>query len=437
MLKKISTILTILLVIILTLPSNSVPVSAALTIEETATTVAYGAVVKKNNGTYGSIYSVRQALYTNEPTNKPDEMKGPSLVDDSKKQHTNADLCGTSSSFNSSWTVIKDNYCNGSKLNSYYANFKLDVDGYISVELQPDVYVERLNIYYAIAGVTTNNDSPTSMIFCATETLPQLCRSATYVTGNPSGTWKSTNKRNKTMMFTDSTMVANGFELKNDKTGGRTYSGYNVIDNMSDANKKAANKYGAYVIITMIVRHEYKNPSYIEGGSEPATLNEFFYVNTPVVTKKKFTGVRSVQSSDSANILNYTNAISDATNSTAEGDATYSARNEAMGGEVDKYAALVSKIQNSKERYEGMEDLLNTFDEYIKPALLIGLGVLLIVRGTLLIVSIVKSSDEPEERKKSIKHLVGLFVSIFAIAMILIFMRDIIYFVSDFILGNA
>ena len=112
----------------------------------------------------------------------------------------------------------------------------------------------------------------------------------------------------------------------------------------------------------------------------------------------------------------------------------YNEKNAAIGKNVDRFAALVHNLPASSSN-AGMEKLLEQFDSYIKPIVEIGLGVLLVVKGTMLIVTIVKSSDEPEVRKESIKHLVTLFITVLLIMLIIWFMRDIIDIVADFITG--
>ena len=49
----------------------------------------------------------------------------------------------------------------------------------------------------------------------------------------------------------------------------------------------------------------------------------------------------------------------------------------------------------------------------------------------MLIMTIIKSSDEPEVRRDSIRHLVTLFVSVFVIMMIIWYMKPIVEIMQE------
>ena len=187
---------------------------------------------------------------------------------------------------------------------------------------------------------------------------------------------------------------------------------------MSRDAKDLAEKYGAYVIVTLSISYEQKT----------------YYINTPITTmnnRPEFSGVAHItSSSDSSSVKTYSNVLLSPQTINADGDSNYLARMNSMGMHVDKYAGLVSRLAH-EEKNQGIADTLELFDKTIKPIIMIGLGILLIVKGTMLIMTIIKSSDEPEVRRDSIKHLVTLFVSVFVIMMIIWYMKPIVEIMQE------
>ena len=64
--------------------------------------------------------------------------------------------------------------------------------------------------------------------------------------------------------------------------------------------------------------------------------------------------------------------------------------------------------------------MLNIVNNIVIPILWVILGILLIVRGVMLGIDIVKSADEPEVRKKKVSGLIWLFIGIFVAYVITI-----------------
>lgn len=73
---------------------------------------------------------------------------------------------------------------------------------------------------------------------------------------------------------------------------------------------------------------------------------------------------------------------------------------------------ISSGLTSSSELNTTIGKILNITNSIVIPILWVALGVLLIVRGILLSIDIVKSSDEPEVRKKKINGLVWLVVGV-------------------------
>jgi phosphoglycerol transferase MdoB-like AlkP superfamily enzyme len=128
--------------------------------------------------------------------------------------------------------------------------------------------------------------------------------------------------------------------------------------------------------------------------------------------------------------------MSDASIADASLSSDYTSRRDKMGGEIDKYAALVASASGKDAGSESLTRFLGYFNQYVRPVVTILLGVLLVVRGTLLIVNIIKASDEPSVRKDNIKHLVTLFVSVFVVIVLIWVTPEFIDIMKDLINGD-
>lgn len=414
--KKIWSLITTFLLILIMIPATPVKADD----DFSSTLVMYGAVVQNGEGGYSSLYAIRQALYKPienyiSQTNTPSPVSNPGHVTDWSR--------ADGLSWAKQTTPRKTNVFDGNVLKTTLAYYTVDVSGNMSIVLQNEVIVERLNIYYIIAGITDNTESETSMVMCRKTTGAGLCNHAKMISSPDStisGSWQTTNKNNKAMSYSEANLTAIGFD-KSVKTSGTTvYSNFNIIDNMSKANKDHTISLGAYVVVTMSVRN----------GAEPeGTGNDnVYYINSMMPTHVSFTNVTTGNSSATT----YGNVFTDA-NFMRE-DAAYNTRNNDIGLHVDRFAALINNAPSALDN-EGLQTMLEYFEEYIKPIVIIGLGIFLIVRGTLLIIAIIKASDEPEVRKENIKHLVTLFVSLAIIILLVWNMKDIIEILAEFIMG--
>ena len=415
MLRKIGSLVTVFLLILIMMPVGANKVKAAEG-EYKPKIVAYGGIVQNQSGGYSGLYAVKQSLfkkadaYTSSST-------GPYKI--STAETLGPGNMSSASSLSFAKSDPDFNVFNGSSLRAELAYFTLDELGNVSITLQNEVVIERLNIYYIIAGKTDHVTSPTSMVMCGAT----LCKNAKKITSPDttiSGSWQDGGKTGR-MSYTEGTITAAGFEKKVNNTGVTTYSGFNVVNRMSEGNRRYAVSLGAFVVITMAVR----NLAEYEGMNN----ENVYYVNTALPSNMTFTGIAYSATDPSTDV--YGNVYANAHFNVSE--SLYNSRNANMGGYVERYAALVHTLPDSIGN-EGVEDLLEQFDIYLKPIIEIGLGILLIVKGTMLIITIVKSSDEPEVRRESIKHLVSLFITVALIMLIIWFMKDIIDVLSDFIM---
>ncbi len=412
--KKIWSLITTFLLILIMIPATPVKADDDLS----STLVMYGGVVQNSNGGYSGLYAVRQALYK-KPQSYVTSSDTPSMVNN-PSHVTN---WGNAETLNWAKSNPNANVFNGTALKSTLAYFTLDVSGNVTIVLQNEVVVERLNVYYIIAGLASNNEGDTSMVMCKTSSTPFICDNAKNISSpdsTVSGSWQTVSKNGKSMSYNEGNLTAAGFDKVVTASGVTTYSGFNVIENMSQANKQHAISLGSYVVLTMSVR----NLAEAEGMEN----DNVYYINTTMPSNMTFNYVTTETTSGKT----YGNIYENAHNNISE--AAYNSRNVALGAYVDRFAALINNAPSALDN-EGLQTMLEYFENYIKPIVIIGLGVFLIVRGTLLIIAIIKASDEPEVRKESIKHLVTLFVSLAVIILLVWNMKDIIEILAEFIMG--
>ena len=418
-LRNILSLISVFLLILVMMPSKTFVVHASgEEEEEEIETVMYGAVVSNSsapNG-YSGIYAIKQALYKKVEAYAGGN--GPSLISSA----STLTVAGINGSTSLNWAKSQASFKNVFKdggLNAELANFSMNYKGDVTIELQNEVVVERLNFYYIIASSTTYTNAPTSMVMCS----QLLCDHAKAIISSNmaiTGSWQTAGKSG-IMSYSEGNLTAVGFDKKINQVGTTRYSGFNVFDNMSGANKRHALTSGAFVVITMAIR----NLAQPEGTNN----DNVYYINSSLPSNMVF----DVVTEDPAGSTKvHANIYLDAR--TNKADSYYNEKNEAIGGAVDRFAALVHTVPTGTND-EGMQALLEQFDIYLKPIIEIGLGVLLVVRGTMLIVTIIKSSDEPDVRRESIKHLVTLFVTVCLIMVIIWFMKDIIEIIAEFIVG--
>ena len=415
--KKFWSLIITFLLILIMMPVGSSPASAAISMPEDKLFVMYGAVVQNSGGGYSSLYATKQSLTKSSDSYNAGTTTGPSLTGTA---HVTTNLVSVVDYPYSNQLFHTEN--GSTILNSTLAFFAMDYEGTITIGLQNEIEVERLNIYYIIAGTTSTPSSQSPMVMCKQGGTVSLCNHAKRIISSDAsltGSWKSVNKHNSTMSYSEGTLESAGFNKMPETAGGRKYVGFNVIENMSEANKRLAYGNGAFVVITMSVRR--------------ADTDDVYYINSALPTYMVFD---SLSASSLGETSTHANVLADATKNKPADLADYNNKNNSIGKSIDRHAALIDSSPDSIDR-EGLDEMLEQFDTYVKPIVIIALGVLLIVRGTMLSIAIIKASDEPEVRKENIRHLITLFVSLLLIMAIIWFLHPIIDVMVDLIAGEV
>ena len=414
--KKFWSLIITFLLILMMMPVGSASVNAALAVPEDKTYVMYGAVVQNSSGGYSSLYAIKQSLGKDDTNYNAGTTTGPSLMGN---KHVTDQLVNAVESRYASQLFHTES--GSTILNSTLAFFAMDYQGQMTISLQNEIEVERLNIYYIIAGTTSTPSSQSPMVMCKQGGSVTLCNHAKRILSSDAsltGSWKSVNKHNSTMSYSEGTLVSAGFNKITEDSGARRYVGFNVIENMSEANKRLAYANGAFVVVSMSVRAT---------GSD--TL---YYINTAVPSYMEF----EARSGSGYSSTTYANVLADATRNKEVDLESYIHKNNQNGKLVDRHAALIDSSPEGIDT-EGLDEMLEQFDTYVKPIVIVALGVLLIVRGTTLSIAIIKASDEPEVRKENIKHLVTLFISLLLVMVIIWFLHPIIDVMVDLITGEV
>ena len=419
--KKIFSLFAVFMMILVMMPTATVlaaeenpELSAGLGVTE----VMYGALIKDNSSTesntsYTAYYSIRQSKYKN--SYGLANNTAPTLYSGGSANASDG-ICKAETHYNN-WSYPAEQLCTGTDLNPVAASYSLNGNGDLKISLQNDFEINRLNIYYIVAGVTENTTSDTAVLMCS-EGGPTL-----------SGNWKNKDARDRNMIFSELSLEGAGFTVQKYSSGRREYSGYNVLENMSGLSKNLALKVGAYVIVTMSVDYVYYEQQVVEGVLKDVKVTDTYYINTPIITGKKFESA-VIGGSDTYSYA-FSNVQHNPIDPLAVGNTIYAERMTDLGSGVDAYAALVSTVESVEDN--GLAKFYDLFDNILRPVIMIALGVLLVIKGSSLIITIIKSSDEPQVRKDSIKHLITLFVSVFVVVIIMVFMKDIIEIIADLI----
>ena len=98
---------------------------------------------------------------------------------------------------------------------------------------------------------------------------------------------------------------------------------------------------------------------------------------------------------------------------------------------ISSFAALIKPPQSSEVGANASYSELNEFFiTTLKPIIMIVVGIMFVVSGSITGITIIRSSDEPEVRREAIKRLIGLFTGALIIEGILLFYEPIIQFFS-------
>ena len=280
-------------------------------------------------------------------------------------------------------------YCNGeNKLNSYIAFLRMSSDGDIVINLTVanEATIKKLRIFYIV-----NDASNDMLLYCDYNTI---CPRAKIVSSDSQNSnWRNSAKTG-TFEISD---LESYFSVSRNDTRYR-YSGFNVFNNMNAYQASLAKEKGVYVIISMDISFMIRNR---EGN-----INTYKYINNDSI------GFESVGDEYANNV--------------------YTTNSGQKYNTVVQNAAL---IKPSKSTYDpndsaAYREFKDFFDGTLRYIIIAVIGVMFLVTGSMTVVTIVKSSDEPEVRSSSIKKLIALFTGALTVALILLFYNQIIDIVS-------
>ena len=392
--KKISQMLIVFFISLfafLCVPQNKVEAADDQAI------VFYQAIVKTSENSYSAVNAVSQYYYS-------DPSRGGKVANKSsfKNLIDPNNICSTTFGINSS-----DRICNRNTLNPVVASASIAKNGDVKIVVENGYMLSTVRISYILAKE--------NVLFCGTAPNYTLCETAKTVDGSQTmgmTAWKS--KSRSGFMSYSTNDILDYFSLSEADAGRKTYLEYNIINQLPAADLIDAQEYGIYATMSLTVQ-------YIE-GNEPVTyyLNDFTFDDRVFET------------------MTNTNASTGGTKAIVNHTPTYkSSLGSGYGVDGVSDVSAVSVLIRSNENKDinknaGFNATKRYFDENIRPIIAIVVGVLFLVVGTSTGVSIVKSSDEPEERRMYIKRLIGLFVGALIIYVVLFFYADIISAFSRF-----
>ena len=285
--------------------------------------------------------------------------------------------------------------------NKNIAYLKLTDKGNVTISVANGVTLSGLQLFYIVPIVTEAG----TQLLCPGN-ADNICTRAKSLS-DVSSNWKDT-ARVGTLNFSGSS-INNVFEKSSSSRGGEIYSGFNIFDEMSSTYSSLAKTLvddgdpyppGIYVTSVFTV-------SYIPSGkSESVTYN----VNGRI-REFEFTSIGNTgDSAASSHSVSY--VIGTTTVNT-----------------VSNIAALITQTEtkeNSKMRSEFME----IFNKYVKPIAYAVIGIMFVVTGTMTVITIVKSSDEPEVRSAGIKRLIVLVTGAVVVFLVIALFEPIVTAVS-------
>jgi hypothetical protein len=389
--KIISKTLVLLVSIIyclIPLSPNLVKAATSTNTSNEPNIVYYQSIVQSslsNSGGFSSINVVSQYHYKS--TSSLDSINNKNV--NTFTSLTNSSICGLST-----FSSYASGLCNNdSTLKGALATLKIDNYGNITMTLGNDVELTNLRIYYIIA-----NRSNETRLFCDDNNICPNAKNITKTDGTSN--WKNFSKTGN-MVYTQST-IGDSF-TSSTTSSGTNYSGFNIFSNMSSTWRDYASGPGVYVVTSFSISYNGKN----------------YYANNYTIDSKTFNNIGSTSS----------NAAETQAYLTCTKATEYSCEDNIDS--VTKAAALVKMDETSTTTSNvGVSAAWTFYDTYVKTIVVIVVGVMFVVTGTSTIVTIVKSSDEPEVRSSEIKRLIGLFTGAVTIALILYFAKDIVIAIS-------
>lgn len=385
--------LFILCSIVTVIPQTNI-VNAA-TKDDFGDVVYYQAIVKKyktNDSPLRGVTVISQNYYKN------DSMQTIEMEDGNFKPLTNTELCNNYSDIKSS--------CNNNSPGAL-AELKINNFGDFDIQLQPNVEIANLRIYYIIA-----NRSNEAQLFC---TGSDLCEKAKKIKNeNGTSNWKSYSSSGN-FVYTTST-IGSAFEKVEYSSGGVGYVDFNIFDKMQQnysqlaaatSGEEGSLAIGLYVVTSMTIKYN----------------DTDYYVNDYTLAKKTFSSIGSMEGTNPIRQIITNN------NPTQKGvsDSVLTVTNNA--------ALIIPKTGVDASSNKTYNTANQYFKDTLRPIFSVVIGIMFIITGGMTTITIVKSSDEPEVRRSAIKKLIGLFTGALIIVLIMWYYETIINVVNGFIQG--
>ena len=298
-------------------------------------------------------------------------------------------------------------YCTPQRdeVNDPLVEVAMSYEGDIRIYLKDGYSISNFRIYYIIPTYVDSN----SEAYC--DQIGTICEGAKAIQGSESN-WKNVG-RGQNLVYNQNS-IDSMMEKKEKKIGtnketlvGYYYSGYNIFDKIPTDYKKMAEIEGAYVTYSITVTNGngvyYSANNSVINNSNPY-LGFYLVDDIPYNDRKYY----------SSNVCS---------------DARIECMEESRS--ISSFAGLVKPPESSEVGANASYSELNEFFiTTLKPIIMIVVGIMFVVSGSITGITIIRSSDEPEVRRESIKKLIGLFTGALIIEGILLFYEPIIQFFS-------
>lgn len=400
--KKISQFVIILIcAIMLSVFYAPKHVEAAPTMDSNI--VYFQALVKSNNGDqYSAIQAVSQYYFS-------DTTKG-TIIGNKSQFHNLADqnLVCNDELYTNIYDLCTYNESDKIwKLNPTITTLMMSKNGDMSIMVENEYTLATVRIYYVIAKP--------GVLFCESDYT--MCQTAASIAGAQYGGMSAWKNRSKSgFMAYASIDIPEHFDVIEENTGRRSYVGYNILNELPSSDLVDAQEYGVYATVSITVQ---KNV-----GDTVVT----YYLNDYTIDGRTFAGVGNTDAGE-----NYSKQL--IVNHEPTSKYTYGNHAGVDGVQHISNVAVLIRANENKDvnKNQAFTATQRYFDNTIRPILAIAIGALFLVVGTTTGAKIVKSSDEPEERRAAIKHLIGLFIGALIIYLIMFFYADVIAAFSRFL----
>lgn len=363
-------LILLICIVSMTMPSASNTKVSAYTVTNLRDYVYYMGLTSSGQ----KLLAVSQKYYTGSGVGNTGKDSGP--IEEKSGENTYFDL--TPRKVNDTLYGVCEKIsaaCSNENIVSVY----MDAIGNISLDIARGVEFKTLRIYYIMA-----NNISDQHLFCDSVTI---CDNAKTVISNSSN-WKNVNKYGKHLIISGNE-INSMFEVSVGDTE-NIYSGYNLFANLESQYVQLANSSGLYVTMDITVKY----------GANEYTVNDLSAASFSSVGNRENSAVLSTSRTSV----------------------------------VSSSAALIKNARNVDVHTNSTFIQINEFFQTtLRPILLVAIGILFVTVGTMTGIKIIKSSDEPEVRRDSIKKFIGLFIGAFAIALILLFYESIIEVIAGFL----